>query len=61
MTAMVDKTSHKNKHLRNDDYFAIIAFCSHFILLTNYAKNEPVRAEFNVENERFTVVCSRCH
>ena len=43
-TVTVDKTSHKNEHLSNGDYFAIIAFCSHSILLTNYAKNEPVRA-----------------
>ena len=34
----------KNKHLRNGDYFAIVAFCSRFKFLTNYAKNEPVRA-----------------
>ena len=37
MTATADKTSLKNKHLRNGDYFAIIALCSHSILLTNYA------------------------
>ena len=43
-TVTVDKTSHKNEHFSNGDYFAIIAFCSHSILLTNYAKNEPVRA-----------------
>ena len=33
-----DKTSRENKHLRRGDYFVIIAFCSHTILLTNYAK-----------------------
>ena len=35
--APADKISLKNKHLRNGDYFAITAFCSHSILLTNYA------------------------
>ena len=42
-------TTFKNKHLRNDDYFAIIAFCSHSILLTNHAKNGPVGASYNLE------------
>ena len=47
--------------MHNGDYFAIIAFLSHSILLTYYAKNEPVRApyKFSIKNERFTVVCSR--
>ena len=44
MMVTAEKTSHKNKHLRNDDYSAIIAFCSHSILLTNYAKTELVGA-----------------
>ena len=41
-TATADKTSLKNKQLRNGNYFAIIAFCSHSILLTNYAKTGQV-------------------
>ena len=36
-TATADKTSLKNKHLRDADYFVIIAFRSHSMLLTNYA------------------------
>ena len=44
MTATADKTSLKNKHLRNGDFFAIIAFCSRSILLTNYATGGLVRA-----------------
>ena len=47
MTAAADETSLKNKHLCNDDYFAIIAFCSHSILLTNYAKNRPLGVPYN--------------
>ena len=43
MTATADKTSLKDKHLRNGDYFAIIDFL-HSILLTNNAKNGPVGA-----------------
>ena len=35
--AMADKMSLKNKHLHNGDYFEIIAFCLHSLLLTNYA------------------------
>ena len=37
----------ENKHLRNGDHFAIIAFFSHSILLTNYAKNELLGAPNN--------------
>ena len=37
----------KNKHLRKGDYFAIVAFCSHSILLTNNAKTGPVVAPYN--------------
>lgn len=28
--------TYKNKHLRNADYFAIVGFCLHSVLLTNY-------------------------
>ena len=42
----LSKTSHKNKHLRNGDHFAVIAFCSHSILLTNYAKHGLVGAPY---------------
>ena len=41
------KTTLKNKHLRKGDYFAIIAFCAHSILLTNNAKTGPVVAPYN--------------
>ena len=34
----------KTKHLRNADYFAIIASCSLSTLLTNYATNGLVAA-----------------
>ena len=42
------ETSFENKHLGNGDYFVIIAY---FI----------VDIEVNIENERFTAVCSCCH
>ena len=42
--ATAAKTSLKNKHLRYGDYSAIIAFCSHSILLTNYATGGLVGA-----------------
>ena len=38
------KTTLKNKHLRKGDYFAIVAFYSRSVLLTNYAKTGPVVA-----------------
>ena len=44
MTATADKTLLKDKHLRNGDYFAIIDFFLHSILLKNYAKSGPVGA-----------------
>ena len=44
MTATADKTSLKDKHLLNRDYFAIIDFFLYSILLTNNAKNGPVGA-----------------
>ena len=34
MTETARKTSFKNEHLRNSDYFAIIPSCSHFTMLT---------------------------
>ena len=49
MTATADKTSLKDKHLRNGDYFAIIDFFLHSILLKNYAKNGPVGATQNLK------------
>ena len=36
----------------------IIASSSHPLLLTDHAGGSAV--EVNIENERFTVVCSRC-
>ena len=47
MTTTADEMSLKNKHLCNSDYFAIIAFRSNSILLTNYAKNGLVGALCN--------------
>ena len=37
----------------------IVAFCSHSLLLINYAKKWTSRSavEVNTENERFTAVC----
>ena len=37
----------KNKHLSNSEYFAIIAFCSQSIPLTNYAENGLVGGQYN--------------
>ena len=42
--ATAGKMSLKKVHLRNGDHFAVIAACSHSILLTNYAKNGLVAA-----------------
>ena len=44
MTATAIKTSLQNKHLRNGDYFVIIASSSHPLLLTTHAVNELVGA-----------------
>ena len=41
-----DKTSIKNQRLRNGDCFAIIAFCSHSLLLTNCTTGGLVRAPY---------------
>ena len=35
LAATADKTSLKNKHLRNGDYFCDYCFCTHSILLIN--------------------------
>ena len=37
----------KNKRLRNGDYFAMVAFCSHSILLKNYATVGLVGMPYN--------------
>ena len=57
MTATADKVSLKNKHLRYADYFAIIAFCLHFILLTKFRYRWTGRSaiELDIENEKFAV------
>ena len=34
----------KVKRLRNGDFFTIIAFCSHSVVLKNYATGGPVEA-----------------
>ena len=59
---MAAKMSLQNKHLGNDDYFVIISSSSHQSILTELAANGPVEAPLKLmpENERFTVVCSRC-
>ena len=61
MTATADRMSLKNKHVRNGNYFAIIALSSHSILLANYATAGLDRSavELNIEDERFTVACPR--
>ena len=43
-TATVTKTSIKNKHLGNSDYFVIIASSSHPLLSPEYAANGLVEA-----------------
>ena len=64
MKATAGKTSLKNKrYLRNVDYFAIVVFCSHSVLFSDklrYRWTGRSIVELNIENERFTVVCSRC-
>ena len=59
---MQTKTTLENKHLGDGDYFVIIASSSHPLLLTEHAANGLVEGavEVNIDNERFTVVCSRC-
>ena len=58
------KTSLGNKHLGIDDYFVIIASCSHSILLAKYKKMWSMvhrsAVEANLENEGITDVCIRC-
>lgn len=44
---MAEKTSFENKNLRSSDYFAIIDYCSHSILLTNYATRGLVGVSYN--------------
>ena len=60
MTTTATKTSLENKHFGNGDYFVIIVSSSHPLLLTGLAANGLVEAPFeiNIENKRFTVVCS---
>ena len=43
-TEMAKKTSLENKRLRNGDYFAIIAYPSRPLLLTEHATNGLVEA-----------------
>ena len=40
MTATKRKTSVKNKHLRNCNYFAIVPSCSHFTMLAKNTTNQ---------------------
>ena len=60
MTATETKISLKNKLLGNGEYFVINASSSHPLLLTEHAAKWTGRSavEVNIENERFTVVCS---
>ena len=39
------KMSPKNKRFCSGDYFAMITFCAHSILLTNCAENGPVEVQ----------------
>ena len=47
MTAMARKTSLENIQLRNCDYFLIISYCSHSIMLTKYATRGLVCVPLN--------------
>ena len=62
--ATESKTSLANKHLGNDDYFVIIASCSHSIMLAKYTKKWSMvnrsAVEANLEDEGITDVCIRC-
>ena len=58
-----NKKSLENKHFGNGDYLVIIAFPSHpFVLLTEHAAKWTGRSAVavNIDNEKFTVICSRC-
>ena len=48
------QTSFENKRLGNGDNFVVIASSLHPLLLAEHV-------EVNIENQRFTVECSRCH
>ena len=61
--ATAAKTSLENKHLGTGDYFVIVASSPHPCLLTDRARCKWAgRSAFavNLDNERFTVQCSRC-
>ena len=57
------QTSFENKRLGNGDNFVVIASSLHPLLLAEHAVNGLGRGavEVNIENQRFTVECSRCH
>ena len=61
-TATSTKTSSQNITLVYHKSFVIVPSWSSHILLAKYPENELVRDIFKVkkENERFSVVCSRC-
>lgn len=57
------KTSLENIHLGNGDHFVVIASSSHPMDFDNRARREwsgNIYVKANIENERFTVTCSRC-
>ena len=62
-TATATKTSLENKHAGNGAYFVVIASSSHPLLIVDGARFKWTGrsvVEVNVDDERFTVVCSRC-
>ena len=59
---MATKTSLENKHLGNGDYFVIVSSSSVASFIVDRARSKWTAGsavEINIENERFTVVCSR--
>ena len=54
------KMSFENKHLGNGDYFEIIASSSSIVDRECCKWTGRRTVEVNVEDERFTVVCSLC-
>ena len=58
-----DGIGNENKHTGNGAYFVVIASSSHPLLVVDRARFKWTGRsvfEVNVDNERFTVVCSRC-
>jgi len=60
MTAPATKMSFENNHLGNGDYVVIIASSSSIVDKECCKWTGRRTVEVNVEDERFTVVCSLC-